>query len=127
MVADEHVDPEFGTGAVKVTGATTQMTYEIGFRHQLPMISIMDTEGEINDTGTQFDGMDRFQARAAVREALADEGRQVSSRRSGRTYTASDTPSAAASRSNPACPCSGGSGWNRLPRPPATRCATGTP
>ena len=81
VVADEHVDPEFGTGAVKVTPAHDPNDFEIGLRHQLPMISIMDTRGRITDTGTQFDGMDRFQARVAVREALAAEGRIVEEKR----------------------------------------------
>ena len=81
IVADEHVDPEFGTGAVKVTPAHDPNDFEIGLRHQLPMISIMDTKGRIADTGTQFDGMDRFEARVAVREALAAQGRVVEEKR----------------------------------------------
>lgn len=81
IVADEHVDPEFGTGAVKVTPAHDPNDFEIGLRHQLPMISIMDTKGRIADTGTQFDGMDRFDARVAVREALAGQGRVVEEKR----------------------------------------------
>lgn len=71
IVADEHVDPEFGTGAVKVTPAHDPNDFEIGVRHQLPMPSILDTKGRIVDTGTRFDGMDRFEARVAVRQALA--------------------------------------------------------
>ena len=81
IVADEHVDPEFGTGAVKVTPAHDPNDFEIGVRHQLPMISILDTKGRIVDTGTQFDGMDRFEARVAVREALAAQGRVVAEKR----------------------------------------------
>ncbi|OBK50208.1 valine--tRNA ligase [Mycobacterium sp. 1081908.1] len=81
IVADEHVDPEFGTGAVKVTPAHDPNDFEIGLRHELPMISIMDTKGRITDTGTQFDGMDRFVARVAVREALAAQGRVVEEKR----------------------------------------------
>ena len=76
-----HVDPEFGTGAVKVTPAHDPNDFEIGLRHQLPMPSIMDTKGRIADTGTQFDGMDRFEARVAVREALAAQGRIVEEKR----------------------------------------------
>jgi len=81
IVADEHVDPEFGTGAVKVTPAHDPNDFEIGVRHNLSMPSIMDTRGRITGTGTQFDGMDRFEARARVREALADQGRVVAEKR----------------------------------------------
>src|SRR6202012_3444521 len=81
VVADDHVDPEFGTGAVKVTPAHDPNDFEIGLRHQLPMPSVMDTKGRIADTGTQFDGLDRFDARVAVREALAAEGRIVAEKR----------------------------------------------
>lgn len=81
IVADAHVDPEFGTGAVKVTPAHDPNDFEIGMRHQLPMLTIMDTKGRIADTGTQFDGMDRFAARVAVREALAEQGRIVAEKR----------------------------------------------
>jgi len=81
IVADEHVDPEFGTGAVKVTPAHDPNDFEIGIRHNLSMPSIMDTRGRITGTGTQFDGMDRFEARTRVREALADQGRVVAEKR----------------------------------------------
>ncbi|MGV0835148.1 valine--tRNA ligase [Mycolicibacterium thermoresistibile] len=81
IVADEHVDPEFGSGAVKVTPAHDPNDFEIGMRHGLPMISIMDTRGRITDTATQFDGMDRFEARVKVREALAEQGRIVDEKR----------------------------------------------
>ncbi|MCX2715209.1 valine--tRNA ligase [Mycolicibacterium sp. J2] len=81
IVADEHVDPEFGTGAVKVTPAHDPNDFEIGVRHNLPMPSILDITGAITGTGTQFDGMDRFQARVAVREALAAQGRIVAEKR----------------------------------------------
>ena len=70
----QHVDPEFGTGAVKVTPAHDPNDFEIGMRHQLPMPTIMDTKGRIADTGTEFDGLDRFEARVEVREALAAAG-----------------------------------------------------
>jgi len=81
IVADTHVDPEFGTGAVKVTPAHDPNDFEIGVRHELPMPSIMDARGRIAGTGTRFDGMDRFDARVAVREALAAEGRIVEEKR----------------------------------------------
>ncbi|WP_422746206.1 valine--tRNA ligase [Mycobacterium sp. WMMD1722] len=81
IVADSHVDPEFGTGAVKVTPAHDPNDFEIGMRHGLPMPSIMDTKGRIANTGTRFDGMDRFEARVRVREALAEQGRIVAEKR----------------------------------------------
>ncbi len=81
IVADTHVDPEFGTGAVKVTPAHDPNDFEIGMRHSLPMLSIMDTRGRIAGTATQFDGMDRFEARVKVREALAEQGRIVAEKR----------------------------------------------
>jgi len=81
IVADEHVDPEFGTGAVKVTPAHDPNDFEIAVRHNLPMLSIMDTRGRIAATATQFDGLDRFAARVKVREALAAQGRIVAEKR----------------------------------------------
>jgi valyl-tRNA synthetase len=81
ILADSHVDPEFGTGAVKVTPAHDPNDFEIGRRHGLPMPSIMDESGVITGTGTEFDGMDRFAARVAVREALRAQGRIVAEKR----------------------------------------------
>ncbi len=81
VVADEHVDPAFGTGAVKVTPAHDPNDFEIGRRHGLPMLTIMDESGRIAGTGTGFDGMDRFEARVAVREALRAQGRIVAEKR----------------------------------------------
>ncbi|MET0897588.1 MAG: valine--tRNA ligase [Mycobacterium sp.] len=81
IVADTHVDPEFGTGAVKVTPAHDPNDFEIGVRHNLPMPTMLDEAGRIAGTGTQFDGLDRFEARVAVREALAAQGRVVAEKR----------------------------------------------
>ncbi|WP_127783493.1 valine--tRNA ligase [Rhodococcus sp. X156] len=81
VIADSYVDPEFGTGAVKITPAHDPNDFEMGKRHDLPMPSIMDESGRITGTGTQFDGMDRFEARVAVREALAEQGRVVAEKR----------------------------------------------
>jgi valyl-tRNA synthetase len=81
IVADEHVDPEFGTGAVKVTPAHDPNDFEIGQRHKLDYITIMNTEGVIYGTGTQFDGLDRFVARTEIVEALRKEGRIVAEKR----------------------------------------------
>ena len=74
IIADELVDPEFGTGAVKVTAAHDPNDFEMGLRHNVPMIIIMNEDGIMQGTGTQFDGMDRFEARRAVVEALRKDG-----------------------------------------------------
>ena len=81
VVADEHVNPEFGTGAVKVTPAHDPNDFEIGRRHSLPMLNIFDEDARVAGTGTQFDGLDRFEARVAVREALRAQGRVVAEKR----------------------------------------------
>ena len=77
VVADDYVDPEFGTGAVKITPAHDPNDFAIGQRHGLAMPTIMDATGHIAGTGTRFDGMDRFEARAAICEALREQGRIV--------------------------------------------------
>ncbi|MEU5840237.1 valine--tRNA ligase [Rhodococcus sp. NPDC047139] len=81
VIADEYVDPEFGTGAVKITPAHDPNDFEMGLRHNLPMPTVMDKAGRIADTGTPFDGMDRFEARVAIREELARQGRVVAEKR----------------------------------------------
>ncbi|HYQ66703.1 valine--tRNA ligase [Actinophytocola sp.] len=80
IVADEHVDPSFGTGAVKVTPAHDPNDFEIGRRHQLPAITIMDERANIIVKGP-FEGLDRFEARPAVVAALRDQGRIVAEKR----------------------------------------------
>ncbi len=81
VIADDHVDPDFGTGAVKVTPAHDPNDFAIGQRHRLAMPTIMDEEGRIDGTGTEFDGLDRFAARVAVRERLREQGRIVAEQR----------------------------------------------
>jgi valyl-tRNA synthetase len=76
VVADPHVDPEFGTGAVKVTPAHDPDDFEIGRRHNLPSLTIMDERGVITRPGP-FAGLDRFEARPAVVAALREQGRIV--------------------------------------------------
>ena len=77
VIADDYVDRELGTGAVKITPAHDPNDYEMGLRHDLDMPIIMDEKGRIANTGTKFDGMSREKARVAVREALAEQGRIV--------------------------------------------------
>ena len=80
VVADEHVDPAFGTGAVKVTPAHDTNDFEIGQRHGLPSIIIMDERGVITAHGA-FEGLDRFEARPAVTAALRELGLIVAEKR----------------------------------------------
>jgi valyl-tRNA synthetase len=81
IVADTHVDPEFGTGAVKVTPAHDVNDFEIGQRHNLETLTILDAHGKVIDSNTEFDGLDRFAARKAIVEALRGQGRIVSEKR----------------------------------------------
>ena len=81
IIADELVEPDFGTGAVKVTAAHDPNDFEMGMRHNVPLIVIMNEAGVMEGTGTEFDGMDRFDARVAVVEKLRQMGRVVSEKR----------------------------------------------
>jgi valyl-tRNA synthetase len=80
VIADEHVDPSFGTGAVKVTPAHDPNDFEIGRRHDLPMPTIMDERAVITAPGP-FAGLDRLEARFAIVAALREDGRIVSEKR----------------------------------------------
>src|SRR4051794_33004758 len=80
IVADGHVDPAFGTGAVKVTPAHDPNDFEIGQRHDLPMLTIMDERANITVKGP-FEGLDRYEARPAVVAALREQGRIVAEKR----------------------------------------------
>ncbi|WP_030760919.1 valine--tRNA ligase [Streptomyces sp. NRRL F-2664] len=80
VVADTHVDPEFGTGAVKVTPAHDPNDFAIGQRHNLPNLTIMDEHGVITVHGP-FLGLDRYEARSAVVGALREQGRIVAEKR----------------------------------------------
>jgi valyl-tRNA synthetase len=80
IVADEHVDPSFGTGAVKVTPAHDPNDFEIGRRHDLPSILMMDERGVVTTHGP-FEGLDRLEARPAVVAALREAGRIVAEKR----------------------------------------------
>ncbi|MEU4563759.1 valine--tRNA ligase [Actinoplanes sp. NPDC023936] len=80
IVADEHVDPAFGTGAVKVTPAHDPNDFEIGQRHGLPSLTVMDERAVITVPGP-FEGLDRFEARPAIVDALREQGRIVAEKR----------------------------------------------
>ncbi|MER0091361.1 valine--tRNA ligase [Corynebacterium sp. KPL2680] len=77
IIADDYVDMDFGTGAVKITPAHDPNDYAMGTRHDLDMPTVMDTTGHIAHTGTRFDGMTREDARVEIREALREQGRIV--------------------------------------------------
>jgi valyl-tRNA synthetase len=81
IIADELVDPEFGTGAVKVTGAHDPNDFEMAMRHGIEMPVIMNEHAVMVNSGTRFDGMDRFEARKEVVEELRKLGRIVSEKR----------------------------------------------
>ena len=80
IIADEHVDPAFGTGALKVTPAHDPNDFEIGRRHGLPNLVIMNERAIITAPGP-FQGLDRLEARSAVVGALREEGRIVAEKR----------------------------------------------
>lgn len=74
IIADEYVDSSFGTGCVKVTPAHDPNDFEMGKRHNLPFINILNKDGTINENGGDFAGLDRFEARKRVVEAMEKEG-----------------------------------------------------
>jgi valyl-tRNA synthetase len=75
VIADTYADPEKGTGAVKITPAHDFNDFDVGRRHGLPLITILNADGTLNDAVPEkFQGMERFAARKAVVQALEDEG-----------------------------------------------------
>ena len=74
IVADSYVDMEFGTGVVKITPAHDPNDFEVGKRHNLPVINIMNDDATINKNGGKFEGMDRYEARKAIVEELNKMG-----------------------------------------------------
>ena len=78
IIADEYVDKEFGTGVVKVTPAHDQNDYQVGIRHNLPMITVLTLTAKINDEAPEkYRGMDRFVARKAIVADLEELGLMV--------------------------------------------------
>ncbi len=74
IIADDAVDPAFGTGAVKVTPAHDPNDFEIGRRHNLPTINVMNLDGTMNDNAGPFDGQTTMEARRNVVARLDEEG-----------------------------------------------------
>ncbi len=74
VITDKFVDPEFGTGAVKVTPAHDPNDFEIGLRHSLEQVNILNPDGTVNENGGKYAGMDRYAAREAVVADLDAQG-----------------------------------------------------
>ncbi len=74
IIGDDFVDPNFGTGCVKVTPAHDPNDFQMGQRHQLPMINIMNQDGSLNENAGPFAGQDRFVARKNLIQFLKDKG-----------------------------------------------------
>ena len=74
IFADEHADPEFGTGVVKITPAHDPNDFEVGRRHDLPVINVMNDDATINENGGRYEGMERYEARKAIVKDLEEQG-----------------------------------------------------
>ena len=74
IISDRYVDPAFGSGAVKITPAHDPNDYQLGMRHQLPMINIMNKDATLNDAAGPYAGLERFEARARLVADLEREG-----------------------------------------------------
>ena len=74
VVADEYVDREFGTGCVKITPAHDPNDFEVGQRHNLAIINVLNEDATINAEGGKYEGMDRYAARKAIVEDLQEQG-----------------------------------------------------
>ena len=74
IIADEYVDKEFGTGAVKITPAHDPNDFEVGLRHNLPQINILNDDGTLNEEVGKYAGMDRYEARKLIVKDLEEQG-----------------------------------------------------
>ena len=74
VVADTYVEMDFGTGVVKITPAHDPNDFEVGLRHNLPVINVMDEKGVMNENGGKYQGMDRYDARKAIVKDLEEGG-----------------------------------------------------
>ena len=98
IITDEAIDPKFGTGVLKVTPAHDKLDFEIGQRHELPIVDVFHPDGKINcPAAPELDGLDRFEARKKAAELLQEGD---CSRRPSRTRTTLASASAAKSRLN---------------------------
>ncbi|WP_379130912.1 valine--tRNA ligase [Paenibacillus sp. sgz500958] len=78
VIADEYVDKEFGSGAVKITPAHDPNDFEVGLRHNLPQINVMDESGTMNDEAGPYKGLDRSDCRKAITADLKEQGVLIS-------------------------------------------------
>ncbi len=74
VVADSYVEPEFGTGVVKITPAHDPNDFEVGLRHNLPVVNVMEDNGTMNDQCGKYTGMDRYEARKEIVKDLQEGG-----------------------------------------------------
>jgi len=74
IIADEYVEKEFGSGAVKITPAHDPNDFEVGLRHDLPQITVMDEGGKMNDAASKYAGLDRSECRKQIVKDLQDMG-----------------------------------------------------
>lgn len=74
IIGDEYVDPEFGSGAVKITPAHDPNDFEVGYRHQLPQVLVMDESGTMNENAGKYQGLDRFECRKQLVKDLEEQG-----------------------------------------------------
>ncbi len=74
IIADEYVEMDFGTGVVKITPAHDPNDFEVGLRHNLPIINVMTDDAHINENGGKYQGMDRYEARKAIVADLEEGG-----------------------------------------------------
>ncbi len=74
VIADEYVEKDFGTGVVKITPAHDPNDFEVGLRHNLPVINVMTDDAKITDDYPRYAGMDRYEARKAIVKDLEEEG-----------------------------------------------------
>lgn len=74
IIEDQHVDPKFGTGLVKITPAHDPNDFAVGNRHNLKRINVMNDDGTMNENAGKYEGMDRFECREAVVKDLKDQG-----------------------------------------------------
>jgi valyl-tRNA synthetase len=74
VIADDYVEKDFGTGCVKITPCHDPNDFEVGTRHGLPMISVIDKNGKITKEGGKYEGMDRYEARKALVADLEEGG-----------------------------------------------------
>ena len=74
VVADDYAEMEFGTGCVKMTPAHDPNDFEVGLRHNLEVIRVLDDEGKVNNLGGKYEGMDRYEARKAIVADLDAQG-----------------------------------------------------